>query len=272
MNGGPIYTLIINNYDRFTDVEKIIADFFIYNKNYDDLSMKELSEKLYVSEASFTRFAKKIGLSGFREFKYKYTEEILGEYSSISLTLQEVINVYQEIINQAPGIIDDKKINKVAEMISEAASVIVVGIGNSGLVASEMEARFMRVGLKIKSVTDYDSMRMESIFQGKNSLVIGLSVSGTKEPVLFALKNSFNNGAKTILITSNQNAEYNFLNELIRTSFVEDIQTENIISPQIPLLIVIDILYNCFITNKKEKAIRQNYHKKTVDIISENKE
>lgn len=53
-----IIPIIEANYDRLTTVEKSIADFFISNVDAVDLSAKGVADKLFVSEASLSRFAK----------------------------------------------------------------------------------------------------------------------------------------------------------------------------------------------------------------------
>ena len=53
--------IIESNYENFTAVEKSIADYFIQNKEQTDMSAKVVAERLFVSEASLSRFAKKCG-------------------------------------------------------------------------------------------------------------------------------------------------------------------------------------------------------------------
>lgn len=57
-------------YENFTPLEKTIADFFIHNEEKLDLSSKNVSKRLFVSEASLSRFAKKCGYNGYREFYF----------------------------------------------------------------------------------------------------------------------------------------------------------------------------------------------------------
>ena len=61
-------------YDSFTQSEKNIADFFMKNEEKMDFSAKEIAKHLFVSEASLSRFAKKCGFRGYREFIYQYEE------------------------------------------------------------------------------------------------------------------------------------------------------------------------------------------------------
>lgn len=78
--------------------------------------------------------------------------------------------------------------------------MFVCGTGSSGLAAREMELRFMRIGVDIDSLVERDMMRMQAVFQDRRSLVFGISISGSKEEVLFLLKEAYRKGAKTILL------------------------------------------------------------------------
>lgn len=60
----------------------------------------------------------------------------------------------------------------------------------------------MRIGLRIDSLTDTDMMRMQAVFQDKKSLVVGFSISGEREDVIYLLREAYKKGAKTILFTA----------------------------------------------------------------------
>lgn len=59
-----IIPVIESVYPSFTPLERTVADFFIHNTDESDLSARHVSELLYVSEASLSRFAKKMRLHG----------------------------------------------------------------------------------------------------------------------------------------------------------------------------------------------------------------
>lgn len=74
--GSSVVPMIEANYEMFTVVEKTIADFFISNEKEMDFSSGRMAKMLHVSEASLSRFAKKMGYSGYREFIYNYQPSI----------------------------------------------------------------------------------------------------------------------------------------------------------------------------------------------------
>ena len=59
--GSSVVPMIEANYEMFTVVEKTIADFFISNEKEMDFSSGRMAKMLHVSEASLSRFAKKMG-------------------------------------------------------------------------------------------------------------------------------------------------------------------------------------------------------------------
>ena len=197
-----VIPIIESNYDNFTTVEKNIADFFIHNRKKVDFSAKAVSERLFVSEASLSRFAKKCGYRGYREFLYQYEETFVEKQESMTGNTRMVLNAYQELLNKTYSLVDEAQIARIGRYLSQADRVFVCGKGSSGLAASEMELRFMRIGVDIDSLQDSDLMRMQAVFQDKRSLVFGISISGGKEEVLYLLREAHKRRARTILNTN----------------------------------------------------------------------
>ena len=90
-----VVPIIESNYDKFTTVERNIADFFIQNRKKVDFSAKSIAERLFVSEASLSRFAKKCGYRGYREFVYQYEETFVEKQESITGNTRMILNAYR---------------------------------------------------------------------------------------------------------------------------------------------------------------------------------
>lgn len=269
MNDQSVVPIILDNYDDFTSVEKVIADYFISNRCKDDFSSKKIKEKLFVSEASLSRFAKKCGFRGYREFVYRYELGFMDNSENVSHGFQEVLNSYHQLLNQMVDYVDDKQIERFSNLINEAKHVLVIGVGSSGLAAREMKNRFMRLGVLMEAVDQSDEMRMQSLFQDKQTLVIGITISGKKEEILFSLKHAFNQGAKTVIITANKEQEYSYCDEKIVVPSFRNLDAGNSISPQFPILVILDICYHYFFHNDIYQERRIELHKRTVDILKE---
>lgn len=265
-----VVPIIESNYDKFTPVERSIADFFIQNQTKMDFSAKAVAEKLFVSEASLSRFAKKCGYRGYREFVYQYEETFVEKRESITGNTRMILNVYQELLNKTYSLVDESQIARISKYLNQAERVLVCGKGSSGLAASEMEIRFMRIGVDIDSVLDSDFMRMQAVFQDQRSLVFGISISGETEDVIYLLKEAHKRGAKTILLTANNKEEYvKFCTEVLLLPSLRHLNHGNVISPQFPILVMLDIIYSYYVEQDKYK--KETLHDNTLRALEEGK-
>lgn len=98
-------------YNSFTPLEKTIADFFINNTEKIDLSSKSVSSRLYVSEASLSRFAKKCGYKGYREFLFCYEQGTVRNYPVSNDQTKMVLNTYQELLNKSYSLVNEEQMN-----------------------------------------------------------------------------------------------------------------------------------------------------------------
>lgn len=263
-----IVPMIESNYDNFTTVEKSIADFFIQNRKQVDLSAKAIAERLYVSEASLSRFAKKCGYKGYREFVYQYEATFVEREESMTGNTRMILNAYQELLNKTYSLMDEVQIARIVRYLNQAERVFACGRGSSGFAAEEMEYRFMRIGVDIDSIRDPDLMRMQAVFQDERSLVFGISISGETESVLYMLREASKRGARTILMTAKKLDIFDeFCNEVVLFPSLKHLNYGNVISPQFPILVMLDIIYASYMEH--DKSAREILHDNTVRALAE---
>ena len=138
----------------------------------------------------------------------------------------------------------------IIQYMIEAKRVYFYGIGSSGLTALEMKSRFMRLGLHCDAFTDPDMIKMNSSILDENCLVIALSISSTSPVIVSALQQVNKSKAKSVLFTANINNELKELcNEIVTVATSKNLSFGNRISPQFPLLVMIDIFYAYFLNS-----------------------
>ena len=249
-----VIPIIEANYKNFTSVEKNIANFFRNNEEIMDFSAKSISNRLFVSEAALSRFAKKCGYRGYREFIYQYEQNLTERNLKIVGNAGSFLNIYQELLNKTYSLIDQKQIMRICEYMADASRVFVCGKGSSGLAAMEAESRFMRIGVDIDSITDSDIMRFQTVFQNSKSMVIGISVSGMTESILYSLQQAHEKKSKTVLITAHKNGRISsYCDEIVLIPSLKYLNYGNVISPQFPILIFLDIIYSYYVSMDKRR-------------------
>lgn len=242
--------VIESKYNTFTRTEKGIADFFLNNKEDVDLSAKNMTEALFVSNASLSRFAKKCGFNGYREFVYEYRESFVEKKET--KTAKTVYESYQELLNKTYNLMDETQITRLVNLLYEKKRLIAVGLGSNGYAVKEMESRFMRIGVDIDSLDNPDRIKMQAPFLSDRHLVIGFSLSGETEPVLYLLKEAKEKKAATVLFTSSDNGGFKqYCDEVVLAASLQHLNSGNTISPQFPMLLLIDVLYNEYVDRNK---------------------
>ncbi len=249
---------ILDYYDNLTKVEKDIADFFINNNEELDLSSKSISARLYVSEASLSRFAKKCGFKGYRDFIYQYERYLSERRKGMSFNdlTKKALAIYQELLNQNIQLINEAQMGRISKILANSGRVLVFGMGSSGIVAEEFKLRFMRLGLVVETAQDSHRINIYSSLVNSDMVVIGISLSGKTKEVLDGLRIAKKRGAKVIMITANESKELEGLcDEVVRIASTRKLEYGIVVSPQFPILVMVDIFYAYFLnTDMKIKA------------------
>ena len=151
MEKTDIASIIDSHFEEMTDLEQEIARYFLQVETFnDDLSSQQVTKKLHVSQAALTRFSKKCGFTGYREFVFQYQQQAGNQNTHLpnnSPLTKRVLISYSNMREQTQDLINEKQLERVAQLIEDAERVYFFGTGSSGLVAREMKLRFMSVKL-----------------------------------------------------------------------------------------------------------------------------
>lgn len=237
-------------YSELTSVERSIADFFLHNKEKMNFSSKSIASKLYVSEASLSRFAKKCNYKGFREFIYNYERTFDRDKgaSDINALTQRVLSTYQDLLDRTLGMVNEKQMHRISKMLSEAKRVYVYGMGSSGIAAHEFKLRFMRLGLWVEAINDSHMIKMNSALLDPDTLVIAFSISGITPEIISGIRIGRKQGAKVVMVTSNKSEKLKEIcDEVLNIAVTKDLEGGTQISPQFPILIMVDMFYTYYL-------------------------
>ena len=261
MSQQNILAIIESHLDKMTDLEQRIGHYFLdQNSIQKDLSSLQVAQTLHISQAALTRFAKKCGFKGYREFNFQYLQDLQKaqtESDNMQSSLsRHVLYNYDQIHQQTKELIDEEKLERVAQIIEEADRVYFFGTGSSGLVARDMKLRFMRLGVVCEALTDQDGFAWTTSILDKNCLVIGFSLSGQTQSIIDSLIDAKNMGAKTILVTGQPEKIQEDFTEVVPVALQSKPEFILRISAQFPMLLMIDLIYAFFLEINREKKER----------------
>ncbi len=272
MNKPDIATIIDLHFEELTELEQEIARYFLQTETIqDDLSSQQVTQKLHISQAALTRFAKKCGFTGYREFVFQYQHQAskpdTHSHKHSPLT-KRVLRSYSIMREQTQDLIDEEQLERVAQLIDDAERVYFFGTGSSGLIAREMKLRFMRLGVVCEALTDRDGFAWTTSIMDENCLVLGFSLSGTTQSVLDSLLDAKEMGAKTILFTSAPNKNSQAYTETVLVASHSQSSYIQRISAQLPMLFLTDLIYAYFLEinrESKEKIFNSYWENKKLN-------
>ncbi len=251
---------ILHEYQNMTSVEQSVADFFLRNEEELDFSSRNIAGTLYTSEATLSRFAQKCGYKGYRDFIFDYKRELAEEArdKNIGELAKRVRNTYSRLLENEFQSLDEGVVKNVAEMLCRYPRVFVCGLGSSGLAAREFYLRFMRLGLDVQALTDTQVISMRVSMCNEETMVIGLSLSGKSKEILDAMRAAKKKGAATTFITADTETEMvNVCDEVLYVASDLNLDGGTAISPQFPILMLMDVLYTYYLKNDTKEKTRR---------------
>jgi DNA-binding MurR/RpiR family transcriptional regulator len=210
---------IRSKYPEMNPAMKRVADFII--ENYDRsvyMGLSEIAQKSKVSDASVTRFIRKIGFKNFKSFQVEIAKSLLGDEEersvyggavvgdSVRAICEKIFSSNIQILKDTLNIMNFDQIQEISGLIMNARNVIIFSQGRSSVTSRSGQLRFYRLGISCIGYSDPHEQAVASCMVGPSDVVIGISNYGRSASVVRNITRARQNGAKTVGITSVQNS------------------------------------------------------------------
>lgn len=203
-------------YRDISNKEKKVADFIVAQPDkVIHLSIKELALKVGVAESTIFRFAKKIGYSGFKDFKIgltsslsmnKQTESILykgiAKEDSYKTIADKVIEANINSLRDSSKLLKQKDLDKAINYLANCDRLVFFGIGGSSAIAVDAYYQFLRSPKNVSFDVDSHIQLMSAARMGPNDCAIIISHSGKTKEIITIANEVKRNQSKLIVITS----------------------------------------------------------------------
>ncbi|MVA26717.1 MurR/RpiR family transcriptional regulator (plasmid) [Agrobacterium vitis] len=191
---------------------KVVDTVFGMRDFSEETSLKQIAENAGVSEAMVVKITKKLGFSGFRDFRSAVsqynrqpTTEMHQELSVDDTSLEIVQKVFRTSIHaleETLAILDMTAFDQAADMLHKARNRDFYGVGGSAQIARDVAHKFLRIGVRASVFDDSHMMLMSAALLADTDVAIGFSHSGNTIAVIEALQLARKNGARTIAVTN----------------------------------------------------------------------
>ena len=262
---GSVINQICVSMDSFFDTEKKIGDYIVRNpKKVVDMTVGELAKECGVSEASVSRFCKRIELKGFHHLKISLAKELVdakddGEISGhISVddmegSLRGILSNKMEELRQTVAMIDREELKKILDVINNADTVLMAAVGNTIPVAMDGAYKLNQIGIRAMSTPIWETELGYSYNMTDKDVVVAISNSGESTGVIQILEAAKSRGAVAISITNNARSSVAELSTYhITTATREKLFLDGYCFSRVSATMVIEIIYLLLASMRKE--------------------
>lgn len=198
-----ILDIIRVKYHSLNATEQKIASYTLDSASrVQNMSISELARESGVSEATVSRFCRRLDLSGFFALKLELAKASRsGESAPRESFCADVENEAKSAVTTTVARLSKEALERAAEMIERAGRIVAVGYGSTSIAAAELVNVFSTVSLKFSSVADVHSQTATVSLMSKGDLLILFSYSGSTVEGTELLRFAKERGIPTLLLT-----------------------------------------------------------------------
>lgn len=198
---------------HLTPLEAQVVETVFGRRDFDETTpLKLIAQEAGVSEAMVVKIAKKLGFSGYRDFRSAVSEygrlptaemhEELSADDSSAEIVKKVFRTSIQALEETLAILDMEAFDRAADLIHGARQRDFYGVGGSAQIAHDVSHKFLRIGIRASVYDDVHMMLMSASLLGQNDVAIGFSHSGNSTAVIDAIQLARRSGAPTVAITN----------------------------------------------------------------------
>ncbi len=207
-----IFARIQEDKGQFSQSERRIAEILVSDFEFAvNASIIELAARAEVSPPTVTRFCRRLGCQSFSDFKvslaktaYVGIRYLTSEPTSTgpSDVAEEVLAKAQEALFLLHKTLDPALAGEAAIRIANSGMIYAFGAGgNSSMIASEIQNRLFRLGLRVSTSADHSMQLMMTAAARKEDVIIGSSFSGRNMELVKCFRLAREMGVATIALT-----------------------------------------------------------------------
>lgn len=224
------------------ELEMTVYQYILKNKEKaGHMKIRELAEEAHVSTTTILRFCKKMGCSGYSEFKVQFKMYLKNQIEpETDIDISNLTDYLKRFKTEDYM----KTIDQAALMLQQSSSIIFIGVGTSGMLAKYGSRYFSNVGWLSLCIDD----PFTPVFgeHQEETVVVALSVSGETEQVLGMANGLKTKGCRLISITNTPNCTLARMSDCNISYYMPVRKTARYfnITLQAPVVTILEILGN----------------------------
>ena len=186
------------------------------------MTMREIANECQTSSPTVSRFVKRIGYENFAQMRLELArtesslsrDYLLGSTTgSISFdrfneSLRFILSCKTTELTDTAAQIDPATIKAVIDLLLEADTVLITGVGNTLSVAANMAFKLRHLGVRAIAPSTTEYAASYSFMMTDRDVLVIISSSGISKRLGKIFDNAEDNGTPVVLITSNPQSSF----------------------------------------------------------------
>ena len=259
---GSVVTLLCSGM-HFFNAEKRIADCVLEDTaGVAAMTSAELARCSSTSEATVTRFCKKLGFENYRAFQLALARDVMErqpleisnevQLDNIPQSLQNILSNKIDEMSATINGINPENLQRVLELLQNAQLVQIAAVGNTIPVAMDAAFKFNQLGMRCITSEISEKNSAFALTLTPQDVLLLISNSGKSRRLNQMAQTARDNGVPVVLITCDRSSPLAQLADhlLISTNREQLITTTDFALSRISAIVIIEVLYNFLLVGR----------------------
>lgn len=256
---SSVLTLLCSGITFFSAEQRIKDYILTHRHDAIDMTSAELARASSTSEATVTRFCKKLGFDNYRTFQLALARDVIEERQpgetevSYEVSLADIPRSLQNILTNkigeltaTIGAIDPENLKAILSVLHNADTIEIAAVGNTIPVAMDAAFKFNQLGLRCVTSEISEKLSAYALTLTSKDALLLISNSGKSRRLHQMAQAARQNGVPIVLITCNRAAPLASLADylLISSNREQLLTTEEFAFSRISAIAIIEVLYH----------------------------
>lgn len=213
-----------------TDTEKRIAEYILDNlADMSNINIQDLAKKAYSSHSAVIRLTKKLGFTGFRDFRIALVQEIQNSlyitnevdpnfpfkpFDNSQDIAKKMADLCVDSIQKTASQLDKKVLDEVAKLLIDSKRVFLFGTGDSQIRARSFQNKFNKINRYLIIADEYGDTAWSTLNAESDDLAIFISYRGNIVDYVKHMKYLKRKGIAMVVFTSDKSSPMAQLTDL----------------------------------------------------------
>lgn len=245
---NSLYKKIQYKMEDLNRIEKNILNYCLQNiEEVSSMTAAELAKVTFTSQSTISRMSKKLGFTGFQEFKFAIktynNQEKTYRTPNQSINFEQLVkNMVAEISNSLNNL-SEPKLNEIVSLINSSDTVEFFGVGGSFPICMAAARKLSFLGKKSNARMDWDELATVASHLCSKDLTFIVSHSGETVGILSYASKLSKKEVPIIAIVGTKNSTLESLADYTLYAEMSAVYYEDIdLSSRISISSVLDVL------------------------------